>query len=240
MEQTDNPVAHLLWCVLVALRTATENHQITSETRKRKYIAEWLSGARRVGTFRGLTREFATLRQLLAQDKRIPIDITLTRLWESAVAYEGCDIFRFRHALDVLREQGWGYALCPWPERIIPEMLGKGQRRNNHILQLTRMEEAFTPAGAHSAPVALLLLLNNPDNERVEHTFYDAGFTVVRGGDTSMTLKTPRLRHRLVRTLYIGHSGLPEEKWGPRAEATWMPSRRTTHTAAEEQERVHA
>lgn len=228
MEQNDNPVANLLWCVLVALRTAMEDQQISSETQKRKYIAEWMRGARRVPAFQGMTREFTTLRELLDTNKRIPIHDTLTSLWESAIAYEGCSLFRFRTAINLLREQGWSHALCPWPERVLPETIEKGQRRGNHVLQLTRMEETFTPTGSIAAPLAILVLLNNPDNERAEEAFHKYGFSVVRGGETPFALKSPHMRTRVIRTLYIGHPDLPESVWGARMDGSirnvWTPS----------------
>ncbi|MDV5280070.1 hypothetical protein [Leclercia adecarboxylata] len=87
MQSTQDKVSHLLWCILVALRTAHENHQIISERRKRKFIAEWLSGARRLlPAFRGMAQEFMTIRELLDTEKQRPIDDVLTALWKNAVS----------------------------------------------------------------------------------------------------------------------------------------------------------
>ncbi|HBH7747219.1 TPA: conjugal transfer protein TraC, partial [Escherichia coli] len=47
MTTTEHPVRQLLWCALNALKTAQENHNITSETGLRHYLLEWLSGASR-------------------------------------------------------------------------------------------------------------------------------------------------------------------------------------------------
>nr|QWP89382.1 hypothetical protein IHCLGBEB_00185 [Escherichia coli] len=52
MTTTEHPVRQLLWCALNALKTAQENHNITSETGLRLYLLEWLSGASRHPEFR--------------------------------------------------------------------------------------------------------------------------------------------------------------------------------------------
>lgn len=96
MQSTQEQVSHLLWCILVALRTAVENHHITSERGKRRFITEWLSGARRIPTFKGMGSEFMTIRQLLETERNRPIDDVLTALWTNAVSTGNCDLFRFR------------------------------------------------------------------------------------------------------------------------------------------------
>ncbi|BAN99959.1 hypothetical protein E05_51930 (plasmid) [Plautia stali symbiont] len=99
MQSTQDQVSHLLWCILVALRTAVENHNITSEKGKRKFIAEWIKGARHIPAFHGMAAEFSTLRQLLDRDRSQSIDAVLTALWTSAVSTAGCELFRFRAVL---------------------------------------------------------------------------------------------------------------------------------------------
>jgi len=123
MQSTQDKVSHLLWCILVALRTAHENHHIISENRKRKFIAEWLSGARRLPAFRGMAREFMTIRELLDTEKQRPIDDVLAALWKNAVSTGNCDLFRFRAVMNALLGQGWKHCLCPWPE---PAELSRG------------------------------------------------------------------------------------------------------------------
>ncbi|EOJ7564083.1 conjugal transfer protein TraC, partial [Escherichia coli] len=54
MTTTEHTVRQLLWCALNALKTAQENHNITSETGLRHYLLEWLSGASRHPEFRSL------------------------------------------------------------------------------------------------------------------------------------------------------------------------------------------
>lgn len=209
MQSTQDQVSNLLWCILVALRTAEENHHITSERGKRKFISEWLSGARHVPSFRGMAAEFSTIRQLLDGNKNHSIDSVLTALWTNAVSSAGCDLFRFRAVINSLYSQGWRHCLCPWPEQVMPEIIERQRSRKRHILQFTRMEEAFTATGSMSAPVTLQLLLSKNEDEQVEHSFYSDRFSVVQGREISLGKTT-------LRTLYIGHHSLPESAWGAR------------------------
>jgi len=209
MQSTQEQVTHLLWCILVALRTAVKNQPTTSERRKRKFISEWLSDARSVPTFRGMASEFMTLRQLLDAEKQRPIDDILTALWTNAVSTGNCDLFRFRAVLNTLLGQGWKHCLCPWPEQVVTEIMERQRNRKKHILQFTRMEEAFTSTGLMTSPVTLQLLLPGSKDAEVEHSFYLDRFSVVRGRDVTLPQAT-------LRTLYIGHHTLPESAWGAR------------------------
>lgn len=209
MQSTQEQVSHLLWCILVALRTAVENHHITSERGKRRFITEWLSGARRIPTFKGMGSEFMTIRQLLENERNRPIDDVLTALWTNAVSTGNCDLFRFRAVLNSLLGLGWKHCLCPWPEQVVTEIMERQRNRKNHILQFTRMEEAFTATGSMTSPVTLQLLLKKNEDDEVEKSFYLDRFSVVRGRDISLPKAT-------LRTLYIGHHTLPESAWGAR------------------------
>ena len=209
MQSTQEQVSHLLWCILVALRTAVENHHATSERSKRKFISEWLAGAREVPAFRGMAREFMTIRELLDGQKEHPIDDILTALWTNAISTGNCDLFRFRAVMNALLGQGWKHCICPWPEQVVTEIMERQRNRKNHILQFTRMEEAFTATGSMSAPVTLQLLLRKDEDVEVEKSFYLDRFSVVRGRDISLAKAT-------LRTLYIGHHTLPESAWGAR------------------------
>lgn len=224
MQSTQEQVSHLLWCILVALRTAVENHHINSERGKRRFITEWLSGARRIPTFKGMGSEFMTIRQLLDTEKERPIDAVLTALWTNSVSTGNCDLFRFRAVLNSLLRLGWKHCLCPWPEQIVTEIMARQRTRKNHILQLTRMEEAFTATGSMTLPVTFQILLKEKKNEddEVEKSFYFDRFSVVRGRDTPLSKAT-------LRTLYIGHHTLPESAWGARDgehhRNVWTPDR---------------
>ncbi|MDV5280071.1 hypothetical protein [Leclercia adecarboxylata] len=70
------------------------------------------------------------------------------------------------------------------------------RNRKNHILQLTRMEEAFTATGSMTAPVTLQLLLQKGEDVEVEHSFYLDRFSVVRGGDISLSKHPAHTLHR--------------------------------------------
>lgn len=71
MTTTEHPVRQLLWCALNALKTAQENHNITSETGLRHYLLEWLSGASRHPEFRSLPGEIMALKALTEKDRNI-------------------------------------------------------------------------------------------------------------------------------------------------------------------------
>lgn len=64
MTTTEHPVRQLLWCALNALKTAQENHNITSETGLRHYLLEWLSGASRHPEFSSLPGEIMALKSI--------------------------------------------------------------------------------------------------------------------------------------------------------------------------------
>lgn len=211
MQSTQEQVSHLLWCLLVALKTAAENHNIKSERSRRKFIGRWLTGARDVPSFRGMTNEFMTLRQLLDADQNVSIESVLTELWKNALSTASCDLFRFRAVLNSLLSHGWQHCLCPWPEQVASELMQRQRNRKKHILQFTRLEEAFTTTGTMSAPVTLQLLAQKTENEddQVEKSFYLDRFSVVRGRDIALPKAT-------LRTIYIGHHALPETAWGAR------------------------
>ncbi|HGT8837345.1 hypothetical protein [Escherichia coli] len=83
MTTTEHPVRQLLWCALNALKTAQENHNITSETGLRHYLLEWLSGASRHPEFRSLPGEIMALKALTEKDRNIPIIGTLNTLFHT-------------------------------------------------------------------------------------------------------------------------------------------------------------
>lgn len=84
--------------MLVALRCAHDDTPFQSESSQRKFLAQWLTQARRVTTFSGLAREFSSLRELLAKDKHMPIEGVLSALWEQSVLSDQCDFIRLRDA----------------------------------------------------------------------------------------------------------------------------------------------
>ncbi|MEL7630925.1 hypothetical protein AAGW04_18280 [Pectobacterium aroidearum] len=220
MQSTQDQLSNLLWCILVALRTAVENHNITSERAKRKFIGEWLTGARRIPAFSGMAREFTTIRQLLQDNKSPSIDALINDLWKNSISTAGCDLFRFRAVLNNLFSQGWNHSICPWPEQIISEVIERRRSHKRHILQFTRMEEAFSAMGSMSAPITLQLLLKKYEDVQVEQSFYFDRFSVVQGREITLNKIT-------LRTLYIGHHSLPESTWGARTgnqfQAVWRP-----------------
>nr|WP_249923301.1 hypothetical protein [Escherichia coli] len=98
MTTTEHPVRQLLWCALNALKTAQENHNITSETGLRHYLLEWLSGASRHPEFSSLPGEIMALKALTEKDRNIPIIGTLNTLFLSS-ALSGnvrCFVFGLR------------------------------------------------------------------------------------------------------------------------------------------------
>ncbi len=105
MTTTEHPVRQLLWCALNALKTAQENHNITSETGLRHYLLEWLSGASRHPEFRSLPGEIMALKALTEKDRNIPIIGTLNTLFLSSATVGECPLFRFRAALVNYRKQ---------------------------------------------------------------------------------------------------------------------------------------
>ncbi|OVZ88256.1 hypothetical protein CBW54_09355 [Yersinia kristensenii] len=220
MYSAENTVHHLLWCILIALRTAEQDKPFASETARRRFIAEWLDTARTNPNFRGMNAEFTTLRQLLENsDKAVPVDGTLSTLLDHAFAADHCDMFRFRSALNKLMQRGWRHVVCRFPENITTELIQRRQDRRKHMLQLTWTENVFRPTGDMMIPMTFQLLINSTrfTQEEAESVFHTEGFQVVPT-DTELTLD----KGRIVRTLHIGTSSLPASQWSPRE--IWQPS----------------
>lgn len=216
---SEHPVRHLLWCLLVALRTAINDNTLRSETARRRFVSEWLNGARRSAAFIGLNGEIATLRQLLDTDKSVPIDGLLHSLLVNSGHAEHCALFRFRAALSTLMKQGWRTGVCRFPDEILHETLQRAQNSRCHILQLTRTEDSFRSTGEMTAPVTFQLIQHRKkDRETAERTFWNEQFMVVTGREEELG------RQMTVRTIYIGHHRLPEAVWGARSHDIWRPS----------------
>lgn len=221
MSCVDNSIHHLLWCILVALRTAEQKKPFTSETARRRFIANWLDTARDNPRFQGMSAEFTSLRQLLnTRDESDPIDRTLSILLNHALAAKNCNLFCFRSALNTLMQKGWRLVVCRFPENITMELLQRRRGRRKHALQLTRTEDAFQPTGNMSQPVTFHLLFNNAGktSEEVETVFHAEGFQVVVA-DRELALDN----RRLIRTLHIGTNLLPPDDWNPRKDDIWQP-----------------
>lgn len=226
MYSTDNTVHHLLWCILVALRTADQEKPFTSEIARRRFIANWLDTARDNPRFRGMNAEFTTLRQLLeTSHKAVPVDSTLSVLLSHALAAEQCDLFRFRSTLNILLQKSWRLVMCQFPENITTELIQRRQDRHKHALQLTRTDIAFRPTGDMVLPVTFQLLLNRTLDacEDAETVFHTEGFQVVVAG-TELALNN----RRFIRTLHIGTPSLPASEWSPRKDDIWQPPRSVT------------
>lgn len=220
MSSADNTVHHLLWCILIALRTADQEKPFTSEIARRRFIANWLDTARGNPSFRGMNAEFTTLRQLLeTSDKAVPVDSTLSVLLSHATAVEQCDLFRFRSTLNILMQKGWRLVICRFPENITTELMQRRQDRRKHALQLTRMENAFQPTGNMVMPVTFQLLLNRAaeTSEDAELIFHTEGFQVVVANELELD------NRRLIRTLHIGTPSLPAGEWSPSRDTIWQP-----------------
>lgn len=230
MSSADNTVHHLLWCILIALRTADQEKPFTSEIARRRFIANWLDTARGNPSFRGMNAEFTTLRQLLeTSDKAVPVDSTLSVLLSHASAVEQCDLFRFRSTLNILMQKGWRLVICRFPENITAELMQRRQDRRKHALQLTRMENAFQPTGNMVLPVTFQLLLNRTaeTSEDAEMVFHTEGFQVVVASELELD------NRRLIRTLHIGMPSLPAGEWTPREDNIWQPPRNSAPSKKE-------
>lgn len=215
MPLQENPVSHLLWCMLMALRCAHNDTPLTSESARRKFLSDWLSGAHRQPAFSGLSREFASLRELLARDKSQSVEGVLTALWEQSVLSEKCDFIRLRDAKNALHASRWRSCLCRFPEQIISEAFTRQQSRGNHFLQLNRTEDAFLSTGQMNAPLTFQLVLNKSTHQ-FEEIFHLYGFDVKPGAEIRTGKST-------LRTVYIGMPSLPENVWGATPDDLWRP-----------------
>lgn len=222
MYPDEKSLPHLLWCILVALRTVEEDKPFINETGRRRFISEWLDLARDNPNFRGMASEFTSLRELLeTTEKKAFIADTLSTLLDHAYAAENCDLFRFRSALNQLLLNGWKHTVCRFPENISAELMTRRKGNSKHALQLTRTENAFKPVGNMVQPITFQLLFSRKDLKLtdVEMTFVNAGFQVVVVRDQLELAK-----ERLIRTLHVGLPSLSENDWNPRECDIWKPA----------------
>lgn len=221
MYPTENSVPHLLWCILVALRTAEEDKPFSSESARRRFIADWLNMARSNPNFHGMASEFTTLRELLDKTKKTTsVTDILSTLLENAYAAEKCDLFRFRSAFNTLLQHGWKHTVCHHPENIIVELTDRREGDHRHILQLTHTGNAFHPVGKMIQPMTFHLLFSRKDAglRDTERAFHREGFQVVC--DKQKLCLTD---NRIIRTLYIGLPSLPAPEWSPQQHDIWWP-----------------
>lgn len=221
MDSVESSLPHLLWCILVALRTAEEDTPFTSEKARRRFITDWLTMGRDNPNFRGMTSEFTTLRELLEKaDKSICVADTLATLLDHAYAAEQCDFYRFRSAFNTLLQRGWLHTVCRFPENITSELMDRRKGDRRHLLQLTRTDNAFHPVGNMVQPITFQLLLSRKDEKQldVETTFHNEGFQVVYARREFCLTKD-----RIIRTLHIGVPSLPEAEWNPQQNDIWKP-----------------
>ncbi|ECM3182330.1 TPA: hypothetical protein G8W61_004645 [Salmonella enterica] len=215
---TEHPVRHLLWSMFSALREAAEDRKFHSEKERRRWLRDWLRDARKEETFRNLTDEITTLRQLLDNNRVVSIESVLNQLLINSAEADNCDLFRFRAALNAARKTGWRTGICRCNDEIFYETLSRAETRRRHILQLGRTEESFAPTGEMTAPVTFHLIQpQNRARETVEQIFHDEKFQVVTG-------REKMFNRSLVRTIWIGRLTLPDAVWGAGTDNIWTPA----------------
>lgn len=230
MYSENNSVHHLLWCILVALKTAEREKPFPSETDKRHFIIAWLDTANNIPSFQEMISELASLRKMLENcDRNVSIDGTLRVLLNHAFSAERCDLFRFRSSLNTLTQRGWSLVVCHYPENITTELFNRRKGHRKHILQLTRTEDAFQSKGSIGDMIKAitfhLLIDESQDiNEDAETIFNAGGFQVVVQ-DSQLQLNS----YRIVRTIHIGTNSIPKNEWNPHKDSIWAPPRKENY-----------
>ncbi|MGJ3289509.1 conjugal transfer protein TraC [Klebsiella sp. PL-2018] len=210
MSSPEHPVSHLLWCVLVALRTAEEETGLRTEPARRRFVDNWLHHARRTPTFAGFGDEIAALRALIATDRDCPVTQLLLVLYRQAEQADLCDLFRFRAAINTVMKSGWRTGLCVSPDLVVGEVLLRCRGRKNHLLQLTGTEDCFSATGEMTAPATFQLVTRKGEgDEVVSQAFEEERFQVTRSRVLSFNRETD------IHTLYVGVHTLPEDRWSP-------------------------
>lgn len=125
---TEHPVRHLLWSMFSALREAAEDRKFHSEKERRRWLRDWLRDARKEETFRNLTDEITTLRQLLDNNRVVSIESVLNQLLINSAEADNCDLFRFRAALNAARKTGWRTGICRCNDEIFYETLSRAEK----------------------------------------------------------------------------------------------------------------
>lgn len=218
MPSPEHPVSHLLWCVLVALRTAEQESGLRTEPARRRFIDNWLHHARRSPAFVGLGDEIAALRALISTDRSSPVTRLLLVLYRQAEQADLCDLFRFRAAVNRVLKAGWRTGICLSPDLLVGEILLRCRGRHNHLLQLTGTADCFSATGDMTAPVTFQLLIRNGEAEGdrvVSQAFEAERFQVAHSQSLSFNRRTE------IHTLHIGIPAL--------SPATWSPAQKVLH-----------
>lgn len=202
MFHANNSVSNLLWCLLIALRTAENECPFTSEALRRKFIYDWINMNRDNKNFFGMVSDFTILIKVLEKtDKSICISDILNTLFEQSDTSKICDLSRFRSAFNTLLKLGWQHALCHNHENIITELMIHREGLHRYALQLLSPEKAFNSEGDMVKPITFHLIFSQEDSGRLdaEATFHNEGYQVIR---VSKDLKLSN--NRMLRTIYIG------------------------------------
>lgn len=221
MYHANNSVSNLLWCLLIALRTAESEYPFTSEALRRKFIYDWLNISKTNSNFLGMVSDFTILIKLLEQtDKSMCISDILNTLFEQSDTNEICDLSRFRSAFNSLLRLGWQHTFCHKHENITTELMIRRNGLHKYALQLLSPEHAFNSEGEMVKSITFHLIFSQEDSERLdaETTFHNEGYQVIRvSEDLELT------NNRMIRTLHIGLPTLPEDDWNPQDKDIWVP-----------------
>lgn len=173
------------WSALVAVGIAIQDQKVCSKISEHLFIMNWLAIAKKRKIFsKTIANE---LQWLIEEGKRKSINAQLKFKIEYLYATSSGDVtmqsyyFKFTHAIESLRNNGWGsFLLTPGKWRDLSENI-KVRKGNFIFMDDTRLQECFGTQGEILKPFCLrvygdiefaksLFIKNNLPVEIVKHT----------------------------------------------------------------------
>lgn len=154
-------LAHLAWCLLVALRLAQQEGRAVSALQQHLFIMKWLTTAQKRKLFpKSVARDILWLS---AQGKQYGCDARLARkaefIWRTSrnMLEQQNTLFRFTYFIETLKSAGWRDFLLPRTEWDIYTRKADGQAI---YTSKARLHAVFTEQGNLVAPLVLRLTGN--------------------------------------------------------------------------------
>lgn len=162
MDKPTQELAHLAWCLLVALQLAKQEGKAQTPMNQHLFIMQWLAGAQKQKRF---PKSVATdIQWLLNQGKTYGFGAKLKEkvdyLYRSCtgVLQEQSDLFRLTYAVEVLKSTGWMYVLLS--DKAWKEQTGHSLKAAALYIQHRQLDTCFNDDGHQIAPLAMRFVGN--------------------------------------------------------------------------------
>ncbi|HCD9613240.1 DUF2913 family protein [Klebsiella aerogenes] len=154
MTDTANPVsdelAHLSWCILIAVKLARQEGRIITPSHEHMFIMQWLTNAQKYKLFpRAFAQDIMWFQGL---GKRYGLKAHLYKKAEAVLVTQSLGtehpsyLFRFTQFFEELKQSGWsGYVLPDTPES---SQRGIGEIASVIYVKQSALVESFNDRGA--------------------------------------------------------------------------------------------